>query len=168
MSKSVGMRDILKIPAFASMNERDLLDPKYDKHVWPYLYELGVDTEYGVEIDVNDYRDLNDKIGIGYRYVGEIRCDAAFRKSPFCTATDRLVITSYHDRSLTQELAGIMSQGTMTFDADGDDEAFLEEHIETSFGENTQQISVLKQMLYNVRGSQRNASGALKMPHEYL
>ena len=168
MSKSVSFRSVLTIPAFAHLNERDLLDVKMDKYVWPYLHEFGVDIEYPVEIIVNDHRDLNNKTGIGYLYCGEIRVDSAFRKSPFCTLTDILVINSYRDRSLSQELATIMSQGTMAFDGEGEDEAFLDEHVESSFGENTAQINVLKEMLYNARGSQRNASGGLMMSYEYL
>lgn len=170
--KALGFRDILTIPALAGLREIDLLSPHMDKAVFPYLYEMGIDTEYGVEIVVANYRDMNNKVGIGYRYVGDIRCGRDFIKSPWCDIIDRVTASAYQDPSLTKELCSLMSKPVSRIEGESwsedDTDDFPASQCEPDYLDSAKLIWQLENILFSVRGSQRNECGSIKLSKEYI
>lgn len=156
--KNVSVRDLQQFPELSKYSELDLIHPDMDSTIRPFLYILGIDTEYPIEYGAYNHRDLNNKTGIGYRLVGEIRCDAEFRKSPFCDTIDRVAITGYQDSSLTQELAQMMNH-TVDFDAMDDEEGFLAtedfttDMIEPDYEEVSAELQRMRKTIIEIRGA---------------
>jgi len=113
---AISFRDILKISNFKGMTEFDLLAPTMDYKVAPFLYQLGIDTNYPFQIDACNHRSLDNTAQIGYRYVGDIRIDKAFRSSPFFGIQERLIGAARTDMSLVVELCKL-SSGTVNYSA---------------------------------------------------
>lgn len=158
MSKSISARDLLKIPVFAGKNEVFLITPANDKAVAPWLYALGIDTDFPVEIHANNHRDLDNNTGIGYRFVGSIRCDREYTRSPLCDIIERVAVTGFQDPSLTRELSEMMGQTVdfKTFNTGEVDEIGEEEYpisqIEVDYQETSNLINTLNGLTIVARG----------------
>lgn len=128
------------------MREIDLLSLDYDVKVFPYLYEMGVDTDKPVFIVAANFRDSNNKVGVGYLYQGEMRRDRQFINSPWCSIIDRVSIAYSKDFSLGQELVQLMNK---TFDpaalAEMDEKEWEEDgvQIDENYEKNSQLIATL-------------------------
>lgn len=107
---SISFRDILTIPALKHLREIDLLDPVYDVLTYPFIHAMGIDTVYPVSITVNLHRDLNNKVGVGYRYTGMMRRDREFVNSGFCDIVSRVSIAMAKDKSLGDHLCELLGK----------------------------------------------------------
>ena len=94
------------------------------------------------------HRDLQDNIGIGYRYYGTIRTDRQWINKPLCDLTERVAISAFTDLSLTRELCGLMGKtidvstmdGAYTMDDEMNSTDFIVETYEGSFDSATMPI----------------------------
>jgi hypothetical protein len=156
--KAVSLRDLKCIPALSAYTELELIHPKMDAKIRPYVYEMGIDVEYPVEYAANNHRDLNDNTGIGYRILGDIRCDRTWLHSPWCDIIDRVAVTGYVDTSLTRELAEMLNH-TVNFDAfteENDtsytDSDFTQDLMEKDFVEVSTVLTLMRKELLSLRG----------------
>ena len=136
------------------MREIDLLHPDKDIEVAPYLYEMGLDTSQPFSVAAANFRDLNNKTGVGYLYCGEVRRDRAFINSPWCSIIDRVSIAYSKDHSLGQELVQLMNK---TFNpaalAEMDEKEWEEDgvQIDEDYEKNSQLIATLLAVRDQVR-----------------
>lgn len=153
--KQISYRDILTIPEFKGIREIDLLHPSMDEKVKQYLWEMGIDTRLPIGVTANLHRDLNNKVGVGYLYCGEMRRDREYINSPWCSLVERVSIAYSKDFSLGQELVQLMNR---TFDAkalsETDEKEWEEEfQVDEDFEKNSQLIATLLAVRDSVRGS---------------
>lgn len=159
MCKVVSLRDLRSFPELSAYKEVELINPKMDAVIKPYLYMMGIDTDYAVEYTVNNHRDMNDKTGVGYRIVGEIRCDREFRHSPYCDLVDMLTVTGFHDPSLTKELSEMTNRTVdLAIFSEEDDTSYVDvdftsDLVEQDYIEVSNVMHFMRQELLAVRGS---------------
>jgi len=171
---SISFSDMLLVDEFKGLREIDLLPVEIDSKVLPYLYEVGMDTNKGYQVVVNKHRNKQNKIVIGFLWAGEIRIDSAFRESPFCSATDRIIMSSKKDFSLTQELCQLQGGGLnyskfSSEEDERDEKDYLElELYEKDYVEVSSYLKTLEDVIFNVRGSPYNEWGSLKTLEQYL
>lgn len=174
MSKSISFRDLRLIPELSSYNEIAMLQPRMDHLISGFLKIVGFDLDYPVEYVPSLHRDMQGKVALGFRCVGEVSCNRADINSPFCDLTDRLVAASYLDTSLMDALSELVAQSPDYASLAEDGQINVEEMpalatiiFEDNWEDTEAQITVLYDLRDKIRGSAYNESGALKMPEEY-
>lgn len=161
MAKAVSMRDVLKCLEYVGKgkyNEVTLLNKENDPIVIPILHELGIDVRKSIHIMAVKHRDLQDNIGIGYRYYGTIRTDRQWINSPLCDLTERVAISAFTDLSLTRELCGLMGKTIDVSTMDGaytmDDEMNSTDFIVETYEADKKLIDELNAVAKMVRGDE--------------
>lgn len=161
MCKSISMRDVLKCLEYVGKgkyNEVTLLNKENDPIVIPILHELGIDVRKSIHIMAVKHRDLQDNIGIGYRYYGTIRTDRQWINSPLCDLTERVAISAFSDLSLTRELCGLMGKTIDVSTMDGaytmDDEMNSTDFIVETYEADKKLIDELNAVAKMVRGDE--------------
>ena len=87
MSRPVSFRDVIKCLNYlghSGINEIHLLPRSQDELVKPILYELGIDINKPIYIQAYKHRDMDNNIGIGFRYNGTIRTDREWVNGKHC------------------------------------------------------------------------------------
>ena len=148
----------------------DLLEIKNDHLVKEYLFTFGIDINQGIGFIYNKHRTLDNEVKEGYCYVGEIRTDDAFKRSPFCDESDRLILAGMKDRSLMQELATMQNISGVfgnlkeqALEDKDDDPAVLEDDHDKGV-DKMQEYNLL---IEQIRGKQYNEYGTLKTFKEW-
>ena len=161
MCKSISMRDVLKCLEYVGKgkyNEVTLLNKENDPIVIPILHELGIDVRKSIHIMAVKHRDLQDNVGIGYRYYGTIRTDRQWINSPLCDLTERVAISAFTDLSLTRELCGLMGKTIDVSTMDGaytmDDEMNSTDFIVETYEADKKLIDELNAVAKMVRGDE--------------
>lgn len=168
--KSISTLDLKLVDELSKYTIFELIHPDNDDIVAPVLYEYGMDTNKGVEVVCSHHRRLNREAATSFVFVGEVRCDAAFRLSPFCSVEDRLIAAGKHDQSLAKELAAMskVSQSAYGLSYALDDEEAGELHQDKEDIERIEsELEVLEQMLMHIRPEQHRKDGSLKKMREY-
>lgn len=165
MSRVFSFRDLRLIPELSKYSEIELLHPILDPTVNAFLEVLGFDLNYPVVYEPSKHRDMQGKVAVGFRAVGEISLKRAFINSPLCSVDERLIAASKQDMSLTRELAQLAGRGS-TFAAGENrlvsSEDFPPELIEADYDDVTSQIAQLEAIRDHIRGEERTESGARK------
>lgn len=169
MSRSMSFRDLRLIPTLSKYNEIELLHPSLDAVINNCLGQLGFDLNYAVQYIPSKHRDIQGKVAVGFRAVGEISNDRAFINSPLCSLTERLVAAAQKDPSLTRELSQLMGNSINLTGEDSGEEAeeFPIELVESDCDEVAKQILNLETIRDAIRGSAYNEDGSLKLPGTY-
>lgn len=172
MSRVFSFRDLRVIPALSKCNEIQLLHPSMDALVNSCLEQLGFDLKRPIQYLPSKHRDLQGKVAVGFRAVGEIAADDRnYITSKMCTLTERLVASASRDPSLARELCNLMGNSINLSDSDGglgDDEGFPEELVEADHDNIAEEIRNLENLRDQIRGSQYDEAGALKLPGTYV
>lgn len=182
---SIGFRDILLIPELSKYNEIQLLPPSMDKLVNKYLKQLAFDITQPIVYIPAKYRDMQNKVAVGFRAVGEINRSREYKG--LLDTTQRIVAAGYTDASLAREMAELMgrsrsytnederprmtkkerelrkNEGYNLYDEDEEDIVQVEEDYEDTL----EQIVMLETIRDTVRGPMFNNAGGLKVPSEY-
>lgn len=173
---SISLSDMQLITELSTLSEFELVRIDNDELVAKYLYKIGVDTEFPWVYLANKHRNLQDNIVTGYRVCGEVRCDAAYRDSYLAGITERLVISSFSDRSFMEEIAELSYKvidfeehlhDNDSIDYDESRALFGADQLEEDWEEQEAAIKELQGILFDIRGSAYNSSGALKTMKEY-
>lgn len=164
MSRSLSLRDLQLVPELAHMNEVTIIHPSNDDLVFYHLDKLGFDCDYAVEYLPSNHRCMRGKVAVGYRVVGELQVNRAFVNSVMCSTVERVAISSYQDRSLTQELAVLMNN-TLDFNSfhessiDEEDDSVFEDQLQPDRDYVGQQIQQLIDIRDRLRGSPYDNAG---------
>lgn len=165
MSKVISFSDLKLIPELSHLNEIQMLHPTNDELMLTYLDKIGMDCEYAVEYLPSKHRNMQNNVVLGFQAVGELQCGLAFVNSVFCSTVERIAIASYQDRSLTQELAGMMNN-TLDFNSFNDDgieeEGGMLDQLEEDWSQVDAQIRQLIEIRDFLRGPPFNAAGSPK------
>lgn len=173
---SISLSDLQLITELSRMTELEMINPINDELMMKHLHFIGMDVpDYAFCYLPNVHRNLQDKVVLGFRVIGETRCDHAFRNGPIASLTDKLVISSYFDSSLTEALGELTAKARdyESFNLDLMEEqvdkyaAWPDDQTEPDWKEVEAQIILLEELRDELRGPMYTASGALKMPHEY-
>lgn len=167
----LSFRDLRRIDELAPFNEIELLHPSKDAVVNKYLEELGFNTDVGVLYIPNKHRDLQNKVAVGFRAVGEIRAYSEYNDSPLCTTVERILAAAKTDPSLAREMSLMLGSYVSLTMQDGieyeDDEEFSPELIEDDYSDVAAEIQALCTIRDSIRGSFLNDYGNIKTPEEY-
>lgn len=174
---SISLSDLKLIPELKDMDEFEMIEIKNDELIAKYLYQLGMDCyDYPFVYIPNRHRNLQGQDVLGFRAVGEIRCDYEYRNSKIAGITERLIISSYEDPSCTEEIAELSFKvrdwdeylnDSDSLDWDESRAIFPEDQYEPDYVEQEQNIESMKKILESIRGCCYNEAGALKMMSEY-
>ena len=172
--RSISFRDLKLIPELSRYNEIELIHPSNEELMLHWLGKIGFDTDYSVMYLPSKHRDMQNKVAVGFRAVGEISLNRGFVNSPMCSLVERMAVAGYTDRSLAQEMA---ERAGKTVDvqaiSDREDlagpscEDFTNDMIEPDWKEVEGQIRALEDIRDQLRGPIRNSAGAYKTPTEY-
>lgn len=171
MSRVISFRDLRLVNPLMNFNEIELLHPAFDAYINGVLEQLGFDTTVGVLYVPNKHRDLQGKVAVGFRAVGQINPYSAYIDSSLCTLVERLVAASKKDMSLAKEMAAMMGNSVNIMVQDGveyePDEEFPAELIESDYDDVAAQIAALEAIRDAIRGPSHNDYGNIKTPDEY-
>lgn len=153
-------------------NEVELLSIENDDLVASILGQLGFDLDYGVAYIPAKHRNLQNKVLIGYRVIGEISLNRAFINSPLCSLTERLVATAYTDPSLTRLLSTLTGnhvnlKSILEDEVEGEGEELPEDMLEPDREYVAAQIKQLEEIRDSIRGSPFNEAGDWRTYEEY-
>jgi hypothetical protein len=155
------MRDVIKCLEYVGkgkFNEVELLQKENDAVVLPILHELGIDVRKDIYITAVKHRDLQNNVGIGYRYYGTIRSDRQWVNSKGCDVIERVAITSFNDLSLTNELCKLLNKRIDITEADGayalEDELNSVEYVVETYEADSATMRNLNQICRSIRGDE--------------
>lgn len=170
MSRVFSFRDLLRIPALSELNEIQLLHPAMDTIVNGFLSQLGFDLNQAILYVPAKHRDLQGKVSVGFRAVGEISDDRGFLTSKLCTITERLLAAANQDPSLCRELCQLMGNSINLGDGgDGSEsEDYPDEMVEPDYDSISSEIRNLENLRDQIRGTPHDEAGALKLPGTYV
>jgi len=109
MTNAVSAVDILKIPEFSHMSVFDLIDPKNDSKVAPYLYPVGCNVDVTPTIQACKHRTFDGDIVLNYRYVYPERKDREWTKNAGCSLRSR--IDAQDDTELRSDMFKMSREG---------------------------------------------------------
>lgn len=111
MTKAVSFRDVRHVLAHFGddvKNEMEMLPHEMDEKIKPILFELGIDIRFPINVEAMLHRDMNDKAGIGFRYVGLMRRDRQWLQSKACSVMERISAASARDPALAREMCNLL------------------------------------------------------------
>jgi hypothetical protein len=166
-------RDLKIIPQLSHMTERDMLKLENDEVILPILEELGFDIRYPILYVPSKHRDLQGKVGVGYRACGTITTNREFLNSHLCEPIDRVIATAQYDMSLTEQLSQLMGTSSIDFSQSvssmdyGEDNVLADDDVEPDYEEIELQLRMLEMIRDEIRGNPYREDGALKTPEDY-
>lgn len=174
---SISLQDMKLISELSTLSEFDMVSIHNDELMMKYLYKIGMDCyDFPFVYLPNKHRTLQNTVVTGYRCVGEIRCDAAYRDSYMAGITERLVISSYFDRTMMEDIAELAYKvrdfseylnDSDSIDFDESRALFEADQLEPDWQAEEAKIQELQDILDSIRGGNYNSSGALKTAQEY-
>lgn len=149
-SIGVSFTDVLKIEKFSNLSQFDLLYPKHDSEVAPYLFHAGCDIDKAPFVQACRHRNFQGESVIGYRYLYPERRDREWVKSGRCSLSSR--ITFQEDMELRSDMIKMSRQGFKwpNFKPGTDDK--LSKQDKASFANDLQTMTSLKEIQERVRG----------------
>lgn len=173
---SLSVSDLRLATKLSGMSELEIIRVENDDLVASIIYQLGIDTEFPWIYTANRHRNLRGQDIVGFRCIGEIRCDDEYRNSFLAGITERLIINSYSDPSRMEEIAELSfkvrswedhlnDNDSIEFDAER--ALFHEDQMEPDWEAQEAHIQELNDVLLAVRGSPYTSSGALKTMADY-
>jgi hypothetical protein len=135
-----------------------------DGIMFDLLESIGFDTQYAIQYYPANHRDMTGKTGVGFLATGEININRKHMKAVYTDTITRLAATSYTDRSLTQELAGMMNN-TLDFNSFNDvgeeeDSNLFEDQLQPDYKYVAGQIKQLAEIRDSLRGPPMGADGS--------
>lgn len=167
MSRVMSFRDLQLIPELGQYNEIELLHPSMDEVMKNYLGQLGFDTDFGVLYVPNKHRDMQGKVAVGFRAVGEISINRSFVNSSLCSVDERIIAAGVTDMSLAIEMSKMMGNSVAFMAIDAavyeDDDEFPPELIEPDYLEVLAELEMLVAIRDTIRGSFMDEYGNVKV-----
>lgn len=170
MSRVFSFRDLKLIPEFSGKTEREMVRLECDALMNEALSQLGFSLRAPILYIPSLHRDLQGRVAIGYRAVGQINEDPAYLNSPLCPLIERLIVAARKDPSLAAELSRMIGGGVNLDDDNAADvvKDMDEADVEPDWQRNERYIRELTEFRDMVRGSPYNEAGSLKLPSEYV
>lgn len=165
--KSISVTDLQLIPELAHLRMIDFIDPKYDALISPFLKLLGFDLDFPIEYAPSQHRNMQGKVVIAYRIIGEVECNNAFLQSPYALAEDRIIARGYRDLGVAQDMAGQLTTGRDYGHSDGSEKGFPPELTNENEQAIKDQINSLAGLLMIVRGNPFRQDGSRSTLAEY-
>lgn len=141
-----------------------------DGKVSAVLEAIGFDTIYPIIYYPANHRDMSGKTGLGFIACGEININRKHLTAVYTDTITRVAASSYTDRSLTRELAGLMNNTLdfNSFNEPGADEdtTMYEDQLNPDFKEVEAQIKQLVDIRDQLRGDPMGADGSPKTYEE--
>lgn len=130
--------------------------------------------ERPIQYTVSNHRNLQNQVQVGYVLRGEPSLKREHVKGPWSSLEDVLAAAYIQDPSLCRELNNMMgmSPDISMYDCredfvDGQKDLFPSYLTNPDEQLLLTQIRQLEDILFSVRGDQRNSAGSFKMPSEY-
>lgn len=168
--KSISVTDLMGgiVPELAHLRMIDFINPTNDKLIAPFLKVLGFDLDFPIEYIPSQHRNMQGKVVVAYRIIGEVECNEAFLSSAFATSEDRMIVRGYSDLGLANDMAKQMTSGRDYGGEEGQSEKGFPPEL-TMENEHLirMQVEVLKDLLLQVRGDPYNPDGSRKTIYDY-
>jgi hypothetical protein len=170
MNRVLSFRDLRLIPELAQYNEIELLNPELDSLVNSFLAKLGFDLDYGVMYEPSKHRDMQGKVGIGFRVIGELDINRNVVNSSLCGIEDRLAVAAYLDPTFIKEISPMLGS-RIDYKAFQDEPAsdtddYAPDYTEDDYEAVSSQLKLLTQLRDDIRGSIYNEAGDIKAPND--
>jgi len=102
--------DVIKIPEFSSYSMFDMLNPKMDNLISPFLWKLGADVDKGIRVQAVRHRTIDLKSIVGYSYVCLERSDKEWLANRNCSMS--AFIHNQTDEELKSSLIRMSMEGS--------------------------------------------------------
>jgi hypothetical protein len=146
----------------------EMVHPDNDDLVHGYLHMLGFDINKAVEYRAYQHRNLQGDIVVNFLISGEMLLDRKSLTSPFSTYEDRLIASQHYDKSLFEALYEMghccNDYGASTIDRNV---SLRENDVSAEDVKVAEEIALLEDLLFHIRGNQRLADGSIKLPSDY-
>lgn len=163
--KTISVTDLKLIEELSHLNYMELVHPSNDDLVSPFLRRYGIDTDKPIEYRAYQHRNLQGNVVVNYLIAGELLLDRTSLTNEFSSLEDRKIAASLYDKSLFEELHD-MGHTSPAYGGDNALDKSLPERESEEYREETSRISkeiaLLEDILFHIRGSQRNADGSIK------
>ena len=171
----ISVTDLKLVDSLSHLTYIDIINPANDVLLLPVLEELGFDTDYPIQIDACQHRNLQNKVVVNYLISGEMSLNRKHVNSVYYDAMDRAIAASYTDRELAKDLlerGNVQVSYETLYSSDEKQQReimnILDHYCDPEESERiTKEIDQLNDILYHVRGSQFLKSGAYKMHEDY-
>jgi hypothetical protein len=168
--KVISCYDLMLADPLKGMNIFDLCHLDNADKVYAVLETIGMDVSKAVHIYPAQHRTLSGDVKIGYLFAGELSLKRQHLKGPYSMPDDVLIAASLQDSSLFEELHAMGHTSPMY----GGEHA-LDDNIPTKEAEEykaeelkiVEQIKQLEDILYHIRGEQRNDDGSFKTLEDF-
>ena len=161
----LSLYDVLQLDKFKHLTETQLISKEYDEEVLKEAYTVGLAIDEGYNYEYQQHRPVSSKKPLyGFVLKGEVRTDAAFRKSPLYTPEMQMLSTVRSDVSLTREL-GSMSGVSFDYGKTIDEDAEKwdsEDSFEPDADEKSKMIFAMNALVLQIRGNPDNEWGKWK------
>lgn len=162
--KTISTTDLKLVPELAHLRMIDFINPANDALIAPYLKTLGFDLDYPIEYVPSQHRNLQGQVVLAYQIVGDVDINSSFLTSSYATAEDRIIAAGYTDMSMANEMSRSLSTSR---EYTGVVEGFPLELTNPDEKAIMEQITVLANLLTEVRPGMYHESGSLKTMYEY-
>lgn len=159
MDKSFSVTDLQLIPELSHLRMLDFINPENDALIAPFLKIIGFDLDYPIQFIASQHRNLQGKVVIAYRIIGEVEINSSFQDSVWCTPEDRLIAAGYRDQGLAADLARSLTSAR-DYGTDGTGEGFPPDQCNPDENDIVMQVKVLEDLLLQVRGSPFKQDGS--------
>lgn len=172
MSRVISFRDLRLAPGLQHFNEIQLLSLGKDDLMNWHLEKLGFDLNKGILYEPSKHRDLQGRVAVGFRAVGEINPYSEYMKTRLCPMIERLAAAAIVDVSLAKEMAAMLGTAPDLVlggsNASSEDIGeYPDEWIEEDYEDVSAQLRMLENLRDDIRGSYMNDYGNVKTPAEY-
>lgn len=174
---AASLSDMKLVQELSHLSEFQMVDIENDNLMMKYFFEIGMDCyDFPFVYVAAKHRNLQGNIVTGFRCIGEVRCEEAFRNSKMAGITERLIISSYKDVSLMNEIAELSFKvrdfeeylnDNDSLDWDADRAVLPDSQLEEHWQEEEKIIATMNDTLVSIRGPIYNSAGALKSAEEY-
>lgn len=166
--KVISAYDLLLADPLVGMNQFDLVHLDNLTKVNNVLEVLGFDTSKAVHVYSALHRTMTNEIKVGYIFAGEMNLAREHIKGPYARPDEVMLAAQMQDKSLYEELHA-MSNRCNDYGANNLDSNSFPRDNEMSDEEAkiVAEINQLEEILFHIRGSQRNPDGSIMTAEDY-
>jgi hypothetical protein len=166
MDKNISVTDLQLIPELSHLRMIDFINPDNDALIAPFLKTIGFDLDYPIMFEASQHRNMQGKVVIAYRILGEVEINSSFQDSVWCTPEDRLIAVGYRDLGFAKEIAKSLVSAR-EYETSGTGEGFPPDQCNPDEEEIKMQVKVLEDLLLAIRGTPFKQNGSRATLAEY-
>lgn len=167
--KVMSAYDLLLAEPLLGMTQFDLVHLDNLDKVNDVLETLGFNTKEAIHVYAARHRTMTNEVKVGYIFAGELSLQRKHITGPYSHPDDFMIAATMQDESLFEELYGLQNRCNDYGATNSVDRNLNQRDNDVSDEERqiVDQINQLEEILFHIRGSQRNPDGSVKTAEDY-